>query len=270
MKIFDCIIYLDEDFLLDLRFNILNNYVDYFVVVESNRTWQNNKKKFNFNIKNFEKFSHKIIYIKVEDMPEGENPWLRENFQRNCITRGLSTATNDDLIIISDADEIPNPEKIIKFNLKKKYGVFEQKEYYYKLNLLNISNPIWRGSKACIKKYLNSPQWLRELKIRPRPFWRIDKINLNYAIEDGGWHFCNLKSPEELLFKYQNLCEYKDNFAFFNNIDESFLNEKVIEENIRNQKDIIGRADVFEKQIIDGNYPKYILENINKFKNWII
>jgi beta-1,4-mannosyl-glycoprotein beta-1,4-N-acetylglucosaminyltransferase len=108
------------------------------------------------------------------------------------------------------------------------------------------------------------------LKIRPRPFWRIDKINLNYAIEDGGWHFCNLKSPEELLFKYQNLCEYKDNFAFFNNIDESFLNEKVIEENIRNQKDIIGRADVFEKQIIDANYPKYILENINKFKNWII
>jgi len=174
------------------------------------------------------------------------------------------------LIIISDADEIPNPEKIIKFNLKKKYGVFEQKQYYYKLNLLNISNPIWRGSKACIKKYLNSPQWLRELKIRPRPFWRIDKINLNYAIEDGGWHFCNLKSPQELLFKYQNLCEYKDNFAFFNNIDESFLNKKVIEENIRNQKDIIGRADVFEKQIIDGNYPKYILENINKFKNWII
>ena len=89
MKIFDCIIYLDEDFLLDLRFNILNNYVDYFVVVESNRTWQNNKKNFNFNMKKFEKFSHKIVYIKVEDMPDGENPWLRENFQRNCITRGL-------------------------------------------------------------------------------------------------------------------------------------------------------------------------------------
>ena len=136
MKIFDCCIYLDEDFLLDLRFNILNDFVDYFVIVESNRTWQNNKKNFNFNTKNFEKFSHKIIYIKVEDMPGGENPWLRENFQRNCITRGLSTAMNDDLIIISDADEIPDPEKIIKFNLKKKYGVFEQKQYYYKLNLL--------------------------------------------------------------------------------------------------------------------------------------
>ena len=77
MKIFDCIIYLDEDFLLDLRFNILNNIVDYFVIVESNKTWQNNKKKFNLDIKKFQKFSEKIIYVKVEDMPEGENPCLR-------------------------------------------------------------------------------------------------------------------------------------------------------------------------------------------------
>jgi len=270
MKIFDCCIYLDEDFLLDLRFNILNNYVDYFVVVESNRTWQNNKKNFNFNIKNFKKFSHKIVYIKVDDMPDGENPWLRENFQRNCITRGLLKASNEDLIIISDADEIPNPEKIINFDRNKKYGVFEQKQFYYKLNLLNQSNPVWRGSKACIKKYLRSPQWLRGLKIKRRPFWRLDKINLNYAIENGGWHFCNLKNPDQLLFKYKNLCEYKDNYAFFNSIDERFLNKKTIEENIKNQKDIIGRNDVFKKQVINSSYPKYILDNISKFQDWII
>jgi beta-1,4-mannosyl-glycoprotein beta-1,4-N-acetylglucosaminyltransferase len=270
MKIFDSIIYLDEDFLLDLRFNILNNIVDYFVVVESNKTWQNNKKNFNFNIEKFQKFSKKIIYIKVEDMPEGENPWLRENFQRNCIMKGLLKANDEDLIIISDADEIPNPEQILKFDLKKKYGVFEQKQYYYKLNLLNISNPIWRGSKACIKKYLKSPQWLRELKIKNRPFWRIDKINLKYSIENGGWHFCNLKTPEQLLFKYKNLCEYKDNYVFFNNIDESFLDKKIIEENIKNQKDLIGRNDTFKKQSIDINYPKYILDNIELFKLWII
>jgi beta-1,4-mannosyl-glycoprotein beta-1,4-N-acetylglucosaminyltransferase len=270
MKIFDCCIYLDEDFLLDLRFNILNDFVDYFVIVESNKTWQNNKKRFNFDEKKFRRFSNKIIYIKVEDMPDGKNPWIRENFQRNCISRALSFANNDDLIIISDADEIPNPEKIKKFDLKKKYGVFEQKQYYYKLNLLNITNPIWRGSKACIKKYLKSPQWLRELKIKKRAFWRIDKINLNYSIKDGGWHFCNLKTPKQLLFKYKNLCEYRDDYAFFCNIDESFLDEKVIEKNITNQKDIIGRNDIFEKQIINNSYPKYILENMKIFKNWII
>jgi beta-1,4-mannosyl-glycoprotein beta-1,4-N-acetylglucosaminyltransferase len=270
MKIFDCFIYLDEDFLLDLRFNILNNCVDYFVVVESNKTWQNNKKNFNFNITKFQKFLDKIIYIKVEDMPDEENPWLRENFQRNCITRGLLKANNEDLIIISDADEIPNPEKIINFDQSKKYGVFEQKQFYYKLNLLNESNPMWRGSKACIKKYLKSPQWLRELKIKKRPFWRLDKINLNYTIENGGWHFCNLKTPDQLLFKYKNLCEYRDNYVFFNSIDEKFLNTKKIEENIKNQKDIIGRNDVFKRLDIDNSYPKYILDNINIFQNWII
>jgi len=270
MKIFDCCIYLDEDFLLDIRFNILNDFVDYFVIVESNRTWQNNKKNFNFDINKFNKFFNKIIYIKVEDMPDGKNPWTRENFQRNCISRALLKAKDEDLIIISDADEIPNPEKIINFDLKRKYGVFEQKQYYYKLNLLNVSNPVWRGSKACVKKYLKSPQWLRELRIKNRPFWRIDKINLNYAIENGGWHFCNLKNPDQLLFKYKNLCEYRDNYVFFSSIDEKFLNKKTIEENINNQKDIIGRKDVFKKQEINASYPKYILKNVHKFHDWII
>jgi len=270
MRVYDCVIYLDEDLLLDLRFNILNNFVDYFVVVESNKTWQNNKKKFNFNINNFKSFINKIIYIKVEDMPDGENPWLRENFQRNCIARGLLRASDEDLIIVSDADEIPNPKKIVNFDYKRKYAVFEQKQYCYKLNLHNESHPIWRGSKACVKKYLQSPQWLRELKIKKRPFWRIDKMNLKYSIEKGGWHFCNLKTPSQLLFKYKNLCEYKDNYVFFNRIGDNFLNEKVIEENVRNQKDIIGRGDVYKKEKIDSSYPDYILNNILIFKDWII
>jgi beta-1,4-mannosyl-glycoprotein beta-1,4-N-acetylglucosaminyltransferase len=270
MKIFDCIIYLDEDLLLDLRFNILNNYVDYFVIVESDKTWQNNNKNFNFNVEKFKKFSDKIVYVKVQDMPGGDNPWIRENFQRNCITRGLLKANNEDLIIISDADEIPDPEKIVKFDMKKKYGVFEQKQYYYKLNLLNISHPIWRGSKACVKKYLKSPQWLRELKIKKRPFWRVDKMNLNYSIQEGGWHFCNLKTPDQLLFKYKNLCEYKDNYVFMNSIDERFLNKKTIEKNIKNQKDIIGRKDIFVKEDINKNYPMYILNNLGKFNDWTI
>jgi beta-1,4-mannosyl-glycoprotein beta-1,4-N-acetylglucosaminyltransferase len=270
MKIFDTIIYLDEDFLLDLRFNILNNIVDYFVVVESNKTWQNNKKQFNFDIKKFKKFSKKIIYVKVEDMPGGENPWLRENFQRNCIMRGISNAASEDLIIISDADEIPNPKKIKLFNVKKKYAVFEQKQFYYKLNLMNFTYPIWRGSKICVKKYLHSPQWLRELKIKKRPFRRVDKINLNYSIKDGGWHFCNLKTPVSLLFKYKNLCEYKDNYAFFNSIDEKYLTSHRIKKNIENQKDLIGRNDEFKKIKIDKSYPDYLLRNLKKFRDWIL
>ena len=161
-------------------------------------------------------------------------------------------------------------KKIINFDFKRKYGVFEQKQYYYKLNLLDTSNPIWRGTKACVKKFLKSPQWLRELKIKRRPMWRIDKVNLNYSIKNGGWHFCNLKTPSQLLFKYKNLCEYKDNYVFFSKIDENFLNEKVIEKNVQSQKDIIGRNFIFKKKKIDSSYPMYILNNIKIFKDWII
>ena len=124
MKVYDCFSYWDEDLLLDLRLNILNEYIDYFVIVEGNKTWQNNSKKFRFNINNFLKFKDKIIYIKVDDLPDGDNPYLRENFQRNAISRGILNADKDDLIIISDLDEIPNPRFIKNFNLKKKVCSF--------------------------------------------------------------------------------------------------------------------------------------------------
>ena len=110
-KIYDCFSYWDEDLLLDIRFNILNDYVDYFVIIEGNKTWQNNDKKLRFDINKFQKFKDKIIYIPVEDMPDGDNPYLRENFQRNCISKGILKAQDEDLIIISDLDEIPNPKK---------------------------------------------------------------------------------------------------------------------------------------------------------------
>src|SRR5210317_1029005 len=121
MKIYDCFSYWDEDLILDLRLNILNNYIDYFVIVEGNKTWQNNSKKLRFDIKKFSKFRDKIIYIPVEDMPSGDDPYLRENFQRNAIIRGLKNSEDDDLIIISDIDEIPNPDKIKKFDVLKRY-----------------------------------------------------------------------------------------------------------------------------------------------------
>ena len=98
MKIYDCFSYWDEDLLLELRLNILNEYVDYFVIIEGNKTWQNNFKELQFDIEKFEKFKNKIIYIPVVDMPDGDNPYLRENFQRNCISRGLEDAKDDDLI----------------------------------------------------------------------------------------------------------------------------------------------------------------------------
>jgi len=270
MKIYDCFSYWDEDLLLELRLNILNEYVDYFVIVEGNKTWQNNYKKLRFNINNFQKFENKIIYIPVEDLPDGDNPYLRENFQRNAISRGFEKVEDDDLVIISDLDEIPNPEKIQSFKKSMKYAVFEQMHFYYKINLQSQFNPKWYGSRICIKKYLKSPQWLRELKFKKRPFWRLDKLRLNNIISDGGWHFCNLKSPKELLYKYKNLCETNDPYVFKEKIDKKYLDEKQIEKKISDGLDIIGRKDSFNRIELSDKLPKFILENKKSLKDWII
>jgi beta-1,4-mannosyl-glycoprotein beta-1,4-N-acetylglucosaminyltransferase len=269
MKIYDCFLYFDEDFLLEIRLNILNNYVDQFIIVEGERTWQNNYKGFNFDINKYKKFKNKITYLKVKNLPEGENPWLRENYQRNYISEGLHKANENDLIIISDLDEIPKPEAIKAFQPKDRYAVFKQKHFYYKINLQSTSNPYWLGSRICVKKYLISPQWLRNLKFKKRPFWRIDKYRLNNILDDSGWHFCNLKKPEDLVFKYKNLCETNDKFAFNTEINAKFLNTESIRKAIQEKKDLVGRKDTFQIIQVNNNYPEYIRKNLNKFKNWI-
>ncbi len=267
--IYDCFSYWDEDLLLELRLNILNKIVDYFVIVEGNKTWQNNQKKLRFKIEDFQKFEDKIIYVPVEDLPDGDDPYLRENHQRNSIIKGLKNSKENDLIIISDLDEIPNPEKLISFDVKKRFAVFKQKHFYYKFNLQSAKHPHWYGSRICVKKYLKSPQWLRNLKFKKRPLWRIDKLRLNNIIESGGWHFCNLKTPEKLLYKYKNLCETNDPVNFKEKIDEKFLDLDEIKQRIVKKKDIIGREDNFNKIEIDKSFPIYLQNNINLYKDWI-
>ena len=268
--IYDCFSYWDEDLLLDLRLNTLNNYVDYFVIVEGNKTWQNNSKKLRFDINKFQEFKKKIIYVAVEDMPDGQDPYLRENFQRNSIMRGLSQSSENDLILISDLDEIPDPKKIKYFNKKMRYAVFQQKHFYYKFNLQSQMHPLWLGSRICIKKYLKSPQWLRDLKFKKRPFWRLDKRYLNNIIENGGWHFCNLKSPEDLLYKYRNLCETNDPFHFKEKIEEKYLNIEEISRRVATGEDIIGRKDSFNKISLDNSFPDHLIKNKFLFKDWIL
>ena len=270
MKIFDCFSYLDEDLLLDLRLNILNDHVDYFVIVEGNKTWQNNPKKLRFNINDYKKFKDKIIYIPVEDLPDGKNPYLRENHQRNCISRGLKDADQDDLILISDLDEIPNLKNLKNFKKKMRFAVFEQLHFYYKFNLKSQINPHWYGSRVCVKKFLKSPQWLRDLKFKKRPFWRIDKLRLNNIISDGGWHFCNLKDPEKILYKYKNLCETDDPIVFNEKIEKKYLDIEEIKKRINNGFDIIGRSEKYLPTKLDNKFPKHILDNREKYSNWII
>ena len=268
--IYDCFSYLDEDLLLDLRLNVLNDYVDFFVIVEGNKTWQNNPKKLKFDLSKFSKFKNKIIYIPVKDLPDGDNPYLRENFQRNAISRGIKESNDEDLIIISDLDEIPNPKKIALFKKEMRFAVFKQMHFYYKLSLQSQINPFWFGSRICVKKYLKSPQWLRDLKFKKRPFWRIDKLRLNNIVEDGGWHFCNLKDPEKILYKYKNLCETNDPYVFKEKISEKFLNLDEIKKRIKKGEDIIGREETYKPVSLDKRFPDYLINNKKDYKNWFI
>ena len=130
MKLYDCCMYFDEDIVLDLRLNVLNDYVDKFVVAEATKDHTGRDKKLNFNINNFTKFKDKITYIVVEDLPMDlkfyKKNWpvhhLRDQYQRNALARGYKNCNDDDLIMISDIDEIPNPNKIKEFKINNKYA----------------------------------------------------------------------------------------------------------------------------------------------------
>ena len=269
MKIYDCFQYYNEETVLNLRLNILNKYVDFFVIVESTSDHQGNNKKLNFDIKKYKKFEKKIIYIVVDDTKEsikkphiGQNS-LVEQHQRNAITRGLTNCKDDDLIIISDVDEIPDLSKLKYFNQKNRYAVFIQKKFDYKLNLLNTTEGDWYGSKICLRKNLISPQWLRNLKFKKYPFWRIDKVRDLQVISNGGWHFSFLLSPRDILKKIKSFSHGERNKAEFKNITR-------IEEKIRLQQNIFDLGFEYKKIDINDTFPEFIQSNKNDLKDWII
>ena len=208
MAIYDCFQYFNEDHVLDLRFNILNEKVDYFIISESTKTHQGKNKKLNFNIDNFSKFKHKIKYIVADYQKEidfvnhtgGES--LVEQHQRNSLSEGLIKANDNDLIILSDSDEIPDLTKLSLIKKNTKFSAFSQMMFMYKLNLQNIDESNWIGSKMTLKKNFPSPQILRSLKFKEYPFWRFDKIGLQ--IIKGGWHFSFLQKPSDIANKIKS------------------------------------------------------------------
>ena len=268
MAIFDCFQFFNEEHIADLRFNILNEYVDTFVIVESTINHQGQNKKLNFDIKKFSKFKDKIHYIVVDDTPKniikphvgGES--LVEQYQRNSIIKGLNKASDNDLVILSDVDEIPDLNKLKEFD-KNKYAVFSQKMFMYKLNLLNLRENNWHGSKICLKKNLKSPQWLRNLKFKKYPFWRFDKSRNIQIIKNGGWHFAYLHTAENISKKIKSFAHGEFN-------KEHLTDKKEIQKRIENEEDVFNRGYNLKKIDIDESFPDYIRQNLELLKNWII
>ena len=267
MAIFDCFQYFNEDHMLDLRFNILNERVDHFIVSESTKTHQGDSKKLKFNINNFSKFKHKIKYIvadydkKVDFKNHTGGESIIEQHQRNSLSEGLLEAHDNDLIILSDSDEIPDLTKINQIKASTKFTAFSQMMFMYKLNLQNLNENNWIGSKIALKKNFPQPHKLRKLKFKNYPFWRIDKPKMQ--IIDGGWHFSFLQKPSDIIKKIKSYSHGEFN-------KNKFIEEKDIEKKISSGEDIFDRGFDLKKIDIDETYPLYIRNNKKLLSDWII
>ena len=256
----------DEDLVIDLRLNILNEYVHKFVIVESKFTHSGKKRELLFDINKYSKFKKKINYIVLENEPVDleivhdndtddkknskyiMNALKRENFQRNGIKKGLTNAKPGDLILVSDVDEIPNLSNLDLNEINDNIILFKQNFYYYKFNL-KLEDMPWLGTKGCKYKNLKSPQWLRNIKDKKYPFWRLDVLfsdkkysNIKF-IDNGGWHFSNMKTPEEIEKKMRTYLHHRE-------YDIKPLGTKKIEEMIKSKKSIYNlRADMKNEKI---------------------
>ena len=294
MKVYDCFMYYDEDTVVDIRLNCLDTYVDKFVIIESKFTHSGKKRDLLFDIKKFKHFENKINYFILDHEPNGIetvddnddegtksekyilNATKRENYQRNYLSKGFEDADPDDIILISDIDEIPNLEKIKFKSIKNKLIFFQQKIFYYKFNLcLNLEN--WVGTKVCKKKDLLSFSWLREVKTKKYPFFRFDTIfsKTKYKnieiIEDGGWHFTQLKTAKDIEIKLVNSeihGEIKSEGINLQKISGLMKRKTIDYDHKANSVDYKYSKEFKLKALSLEHMPTFLKQNVNKYSEW--
>ena len=290
MKIYDCTTFYSEHMMLDARFHILDKHVEKFIVTEATYSHSGKKKELNFNIDNFPKFKDKIIYLVIDKEPKDliEETNVTDSIKRlNSIKRielsydymqnAIENIAEDDLVILSDNDEIPNLNSKQFQSCTRNVILFKQLFFYYKFNLHYDLMP-WFGSKACKKKSLKSFSWLNNLKAKKYPFWRLDtyfsknKLNNLEIIEDGGWHFTNLKSPEDLFEKFKNFGHHDEfeNSGISVEMLKNYIDQGIVFYNhFLDQKNPNKWKNNYSlKKIDDHLLPKYLIENKLKYKEW--
>ena len=292
-RVYDCFTFFNELDLLELRFEELYDYVDFFVIAEANKTHSGKSKPFILekNKARYKKYWKKVRYIKVADMPSfnwfdkpflkiksagpgdiwrklsafgnGHGRWKLEHHQRNAIIRGLKDARDEDIIMVSDLDEIINHKKIKEMNRlleKEKIVKFDMKLYYYYLN--GLSNVPWDAAKACKYKFLrdslkNKPHFLRELK----DYWkgRFGLLPKPFLIKDGGWHFSYLGGIDKV----------KEKITATSHVE--FINSGKMEDV---EKKIRGGEFLDNIKIryisMDSSFPKFITSNRKKWSEYIM
>ena len=270
MKIYDCFTFFNEFDLLELRLRELYDHVDYFVLVEANKTFQNKDKPFYFNenIHKFEKWLDKLIHVRVVDMPNDTDTWGRERYQRDSILQGLiPDAESDDIIMISDVDEIPRVETIqqLRTSTQSIWG-FRMPLFNFKFNYMMYTQDyysVWSG--AIRKSALGSPEDFRRMRhiLNECPYnFSDDNVQI---IEHAGWHFTYLGTEEFARTKIQSFAHDETNRP-------DILNQLDIEDSIARGVGIIRTNEDyrFTPVVVDDYFPNTIVNNIEEFKDKLI
>jgi beta-1,4-mannosyl-glycoprotein beta-1,4-N-acetylglucosaminyltransferase len=267
--IYDCFTFNNELDVLELRLNELNNIVDRHVLVESTQTFTGMSKPLHYQINKarFKKFAHKIIHIIVEDMdlavPVTQlkyfdlknfqrshiDTWSREVHQRNAIKRGLAECRLKDIILIGDIDEIPRAQVIKSTTYNKQLVGFEQDNFNYFINCKGVEK--WVGTKG------GSFQLLKNMD--PEEVRGSQEFLL---VKNGGWHFSFLGGYEAITDKIKSFSHQEHN-------SKKNQDQELIKLNMENGLDIFGRPFKYNFISIDSSYPKYLLNNLSKYKNYI-
>ena len=276
--IYDCFQFFNELDILKLRLEIMDPIVDWFVISEATETFSGLKKPVYYeeNKELFSKFAHKIIHVVVEDTPPGYTH-DRDTFQKNAVGRGLVDCKDDDIILFSDLDEIPNPEKVREiladFDSSKVYH-FAQRMFYCYLNMEEISGKLlsyagdfegiskkqWIGSKLCSYGLIRENQWqLGELRFPERK-------EIGIRVADGGWHFGYMGGKGEKNVKARIAQKVKSA------AHDEYNKEEILDSTadlLRAGKDIFGRDAQFVCVDIDESYPVYLREHLSEY-DWLI
>ena len=279
--VYDCFIFYNELDLLEIRLNELNNVVDKFVLVEASRTFQNNTKPFFFedNKERFAKFLDKIIHIKITKYPffipiiNPFSPWKLEFFQRDSILKGLVNCNLDDVVLISDVDEIPNSivlKQSLDKGISKIYGLKMDMFMYFLNNKLiydegsnmtkeEAKDGIWHCTALLPYKLLKKrPHKLRKIIMRTKRRGELYEI-----IANAGWHFTYVGGVEKIIQKLEAFSHSEFNL-------NEFKDERNILKLIKDGKDLFGRDIEFEIVDEDYKFPKYLKskEGLDKFKDF--
>lgn len=270
MKIYDCFTFFNEFELLELRLKELYDVVDKFVLVEGDATFTNNTKPYYFeeNSSRFSQYSDKIIHVKVK-MPRDSDPWINEKAQRDAIKHGVQSADADDVILITDLDEIPraNAIKSVRNDHHVSIWALRMPLFYFRFNYLMSHNPGGNYSTWGVgirQKHLTSADELRRNRFYLNSFPYNHSGEGIRLIEHAGWQFSYLGNADFAKLKIQSFSHTEANRAeITDNID--------IDRSIKNGDGLIYDQGVkFTAVNLDDYFPLEVVNNPEKYKDYII